>query len=73
MAGLCAYASVIEREYPECDLLFGPAYKGIPLVTATAIAKISSVSMNFQLLEAAGMLPQQWMQHWAEMLALTIP
>lgn len=32
------YAATIESSGIEFDLLFGPAYKGIPLVTATAIA-----------------------------------
>jgi orotate phosphoribosyltransferase len=33
-----AYASAIATGAPEFDVLFGPAYKGIPLVAATAIA-----------------------------------
>lgn len=32
------YAEAIERAGIECDVLFGPAYKGIPLVSAAAIA-----------------------------------
>lgn len=32
------YAATITAAGLDCDLLFGPAYKGIPLVTATAIA-----------------------------------
>lgn len=32
------YAAALVRSGVECDLLFGPAYKGIPLVAATAIA-----------------------------------
>ena len=32
------YAKAIESTGIEFDLLFGPAYKGIPLVTATAVA-----------------------------------
>jgi len=35
--GRC-YAAALARSGLEFDLLFGPAYKGIPLVTATAIA-----------------------------------
>ncbi|HKT74415.1 MAG TPA: orotate phosphoribosyltransferase [Steroidobacteraceae bacterium] len=35
--GRC-YAAAIVRSGVEFDMLFGPAYKGIPLVTATAIA-----------------------------------
>jgi uridine monophosphate synthetase len=33
-----AYASAIARSKIEFDVLFGPAYKGIPLVTCTAMA-----------------------------------
>lgn len=32
------YASAIENSNIEYDILFGPAYKGIPLVTTTAVA-----------------------------------
>lgn len=32
------YATMITHYQLECDVLFGPAYKGIPLVSATAIA-----------------------------------
>ncbi|MEM8547493.1 MAG: orotate phosphoribosyltransferase [Pseudomonadota bacterium] len=32
------YASVIAAEYPKFDVLFGPAYKGIPLAALTAAA-----------------------------------
>jgi orotate phosphoribosyltransferase len=32
------YAATIQRAAIECDVLFGPAYKGIPLVTTTAVA-----------------------------------
>ena len=35
--GRC-YAAAVVRSGLEFDMLFGPAYKGIPLVTATAIA-----------------------------------
>jgi len=35
--GQC-YASAIARSRLEFDMIFGPAYKGIPLATATAIA-----------------------------------
>ena len=34
----CAYAAAIVAHAPEFDVLFGPAYKGIPLGTAVAIA-----------------------------------
>jgi orotate phosphoribosyltransferase len=33
-----AYAAALAASGLECDMLFGPAYKGIPLVTATAAA-----------------------------------
>ena len=32
------YASTIQQAGIDCDVLFGPAYKGIPLVTTTAVA-----------------------------------
>jgi orotate phosphoribosyltransferase len=32
------YAAAIQRAQLDCDVLFGPAYKGIPLVTSTAVA-----------------------------------
>src|ERR1700757_1082281 len=35
--GRC-YAAAIVRSRLEFDIIFGPAYKGIPLATATAIA-----------------------------------
>lgn len=34
----CAYAAAIQYADNEFDMLFGPAYKGIPLVVSTAIA-----------------------------------
>jgi orotate phosphoribosyltransferase len=34
----CAYAEALTESGIEYDMLFGPAYKGIPLVTAVAIA-----------------------------------
>lgn len=33
-----AYAAELERAEIACDLVFGPAYKGVPLAVATAIA-----------------------------------
>jgi orotate phosphoribosyltransferase len=33
-----AYAQTIVRHEIECDVLFGPAYKGIPIAVATAVA-----------------------------------
>ena len=40
------YASAIVQENLQFDLLFGPAYKGIPLVAATSIALANSHGMN---------------------------
>jgi orotate phosphoribosyltransferase len=40
-----AYAAAIVNSDLACDMLFGPAYKGIPLVTATAAA----LAMNHRL------------------------
>ena len=37
MLGQC-YAAALVQSGLEFDMLFGPAYKGIPLVTATAVA-----------------------------------
>ena len=36
-----AYAAAVDDAGIPCDMLFGPAYKGIPLVSATAIAMAS--------------------------------
>lgn len=36
-----AYAQALTRSNLECDMVFGPAYKGIPLATATATALAS--------------------------------
>ena len=38
--GRC-YAAMIDAEHPDADALFGPAYKGIPLATATAVALLN--------------------------------
>lgn len=43
--GQC-YAAAITRSGIEFDMLFGPAYKGIPLVTATAIALAETHDRN---------------------------
>ena len=40
------YAQAIETSGIQFDVLFGPAYKGIPLVTATAIALNDSFNRN---------------------------
>jgi len=40
------YAKAIEASGLEFDVLFGPAYKGIPLATATAIALNNSLGRN---------------------------
>lgn len=50
-----AYASVLERNEVPCDLVFGPAYKGVPLAVATAIAlgrRGRDVSYGFDRKEA---------------------
>lgn len=38
--GAC-YAAALEASGVVCDMLFGPAYKGIPLATATAIGLVA--------------------------------
>jgi orotate phosphoribosyltransferase len=43
--GQC-YAAALQRAGLPCDMLFGPAYKGIPLVTATAIALATQHGRN---------------------------
>jgi len=40
-----AYAAALERSSLDYDIIFGPAYKGIPLATATAMA-LASNGMN---------------------------
>lgn len=40
------YAQAIVREAPEFDLLFGPAYKGIPLVATIAMALYDDHARN---------------------------
>jgi orotate phosphoribosyltransferase len=39
------YAKAIKENFPEFDVLFGPAYKGIPLCVATAI-KLNELGLN---------------------------
>jgi len=46
VVGQC-YAEALLRSGLEFDMLFGPAYKGIPLVTATAVALSDKHSRNF--------------------------
>lgn len=41
-----AYASTIQQAEVECDVLFGPAYKGIPLVATTAVALADQYGRN---------------------------
>jgi orotate phosphoribosyltransferase len=41
-----AYASVITQHAPQYDVLFGPAYKGIPLVSTTATILASEFKQN---------------------------
>ena len=45
LLGRC-YAAAIVHSGLEFDMLFGPAYKGIPLVTATAIALAAEHGRN---------------------------
>lgn len=40
------YASAIEENAPNCSLIFGPAYKGIPLCVSAATALSSSLNQN---------------------------
>ena len=40
------YAAVIANSEQEFDILFGPAYKGIPLVSATAMALANNHDLN---------------------------
>ena len=40
------YAAVIANTEQEFDVLFGPAYKGIPLVSATAMALANNPDLN---------------------------
>ena len=40
------YAAVIANTEQEFDILFGPAYKGIPLVSATAMALANNHDLN---------------------------
>ncbi len=47
-----AYAAAIEARAPAFDMLFGPAYKGIPIATATAVALDQDVPVAFNRKEA---------------------
>lgn len=47
-----AYAMAIEAHAPAFDMLFGPAYKGIPIATATAVALSRDVPVAFNRKEA---------------------
>ena len=40
------YASAIEENDPNCSLIFGPAYKGIPLCVSAATALSRSLNQN---------------------------
>jgi orotate phosphoribosyltransferase len=40
------YANAIQAANLECDVLFGPAYKGIPLVASTAVALADAHGRN---------------------------
>ena len=45
MLGRC-YAETLKRSGLKCDVLFGPAYKGIPLVAATSVALATEHQRN---------------------------
>ena len=40
------YAAAIEENTPNCNLIYGPAYKGIPLCISTAIALSARLNQN---------------------------
>lgn len=40
------YAEALQQSRMHCDLLFGPAYKGIPLVTATSMVLFEKFNQN---------------------------
>jgi len=40
------YAAAIEENAPNCNLIYGPAYKGIPLCISTAIALSARLNHN---------------------------
>jgi len=40
------YASAIEENNPNCNLIFGPAYKGIPLCVSASTALSKSLNQN---------------------------
>ena len=40
------YASVIQQQAPDCSLVFGPAYKGIPLCVTVATALSKKLNRN---------------------------
>lgn len=41
-----AYAQLLHKEFPETNVLFGPAYKGIPLASTTAICCYQQFRMD---------------------------
>ena len=45
MRGRAAYADAVLQSGIEFDLIFGPAYKGIPIAVATSLALLKGVSM----------------------------
>lgn len=49
-----AYADCVRREFDDVDVIFGPAYKGIPIAvaTATALARHASVGVAYNRKEA---------------------
>lgn len=42
------YAQVLQNSGMHCDVLFGPAYKGIPLVTATSLILYEKFNINMR-------------------------
>ena len=40
------YASAIQQHVPDCNLVFGPAYKGIPLCVTVAVALSEKLNRN---------------------------
>lgn len=43
----CHYRAILEKEQAEFDMLFGPAYKGIPLAIALSLAYAGKKNMPF--------------------------
>ena len=41
-----AYASLLKRDFADADVVFGPAYKGIPLASAAAVSAYEHFDMS---------------------------